>query len=145
MSKQKPYHPIFYECTGKNTTRYVKNMPWVCDGWLYATDDAILVRQVCDDKNTPQKRGGRVFPQAARFFGGTFNTRLTKIPPLDGHEDSGAILLRTGYAIQCKYLRLLVKHGARLDLPKKNFHPARFTIDGGIEGRIMPTDSGDAR
>ena len=139
MSKQRQYHPIFDECVNPGWKSYNLRAPWVCDGWRYASNGHITVRQRCNTKDTRQKKGDSPFPNGAKVFDGTFNVHPTKIPLLDDYADSDTVPLRPGYAICCERLRLLSRHKAKLYLPKKKLDLAKFTIAGGIEGRIVPT------
>jgi len=55
------------------------------------------------------------------------------------------IQLADKYWVMDMYLERLRRHGATVYLPTRKAHAAYFTIDGGIEGVVMPVDENSPR
>ena len=153
-------HPIFAECCSDEGAWCAVDKPFHQDGYLYATDGRIIVRKKHRRKDTPKARPASLLHWPVinckkchgkvswvcgecrqNVFCSTCNHtyRYEKTPIDLRDEDQIVEQVVSDYYLDKKYLRLLHKYDAKVFLPIKLLTlPSYFTVDGGIEGLLMP-------
>ena len=71
------HHPIFDDCMADEDSYYGLNCLQVKDGWQYASDGRIAVRERCNDPDTINKK---TIDWNHAFVGGTYRNEPTLIP-----------------------------------------------------------------
>ena len=136
-------------------SRYALTTPWVKDGWQYATNGHIAVRQPApeqpntdDVKKRPKHIAKDLFPPASCTEPWPVPTGLKTEPLADDdslHDPRWAISAANteiaGRLIAGCYVLLISLLGnVRYDPRGKPHDPLRFSADG-IEGTVMPLES----
>jgi len=165
-------HPIFADCCAQKNCIYDIDKPFVQNGFAYATDAKIIVRQKTDAPDTDV-----VVPSVGDLFDDFRGGQSVEIPEVEFDEriceECGGkgewicteckqdvicsacegngnfsdpllfVPLSCGFGISNRYAAILYRHGVRTAcLPDDPDRPCRFYVGEDIEGLLMSIRKG---
>ena len=131
---------VFCDPSSEPTARYDLSTPWVYDGWRYATDDRICVRELAPgEPSSPDARasGSNVGkrPRAHELFAKFPKKGFTRDWPTGGEETMIAGRRIAGWAVA----RIGLLDGVKFRPDRGSEEDAICFIDAhGRQGKVMP-------